>query len=99
MVIRQLWYYDNKLTRQEVRVLVVDEVGEITTVIQDHVQRLVAREGRESLFDTPVVLLFGLALPGEDRDTSDSDAGDTNMLAMNLIYRNSPLTLLPHDPE
>lgn len=39
-------------TRDQVRVLFVDNVGQVTTVIQDHVQRLTVRE-EKSLLNTP----------------------------------------------
>lgn len=51
------------------------EGSEVTTVVEDHVQRLAAREGSESLFDAPLVFLFSLTLPGKDGDAGSSDAG------------------------
>lgn len=47
------------------RVLLVDEGGEVTTVIEDEVELLAVLEGRELLLQAPVVLLIGLTLPGE----------------------------------
>ncbi len=58
----------------------MNKVGEITTVVEDHVQRLAVGEGSESLFNAPVVLLFGLTLPGKDGDAGSSDAGTKNEL-------------------
>ena len=53
----------------------MDESGQVTTIVQDHVKRLVAGESSQSLIDAPKVLLLGLALPGEHRDTGGRDAG------------------------
>ena len=61
-------------TREVLRVLLVDEVGEITTIIENHVQSLAIWESCEGLLDAPYVFLFRLALPCKDRDTSRSDA-------------------------
>lgn len=55
------------------RVLLVDEGGEVTTVIEDEVELLAVLEGRELLLQAPVVLLIGLTLPGEDRNTGSGD--------------------------
>ena len=52
----------------------MDESGQVTTIVQDHVKRLATRESNQSLFNAPVVLLLGLALPCEDWDSSRSDA-------------------------
>jgi hypothetical protein len=49
------------------RVLVVDERGEVTTVIKDEVELLAILEGGELLLQAPIVLLLGLTLPGEAR--------------------------------
>lgn len=40
-------------TLEVLRVLLVDEVGEVTTVVKDHVERLAALERRESLVNAP----------------------------------------------
>lgn len=64
--------------RKVLRVLVVDEASEVTSVIEDHVEGLVAGEGAECLVDAPEVLLLSLALPGKDGDASRSDANQTD---------------------
>lgn len=46
-------------------ILLVDERGKITTVVEDQVQLLATLERIELLFQAPFVLLFGLTLPGE----------------------------------
>ena len=56
-------------------ITVVDDVGEVSTVVQDHVGNLTVFEGLELLLDAPVVLFFGLAFPGEHGDTGSSDSG------------------------
>ena len=50
----------------------MDEVGEISSVVKDHVQGFAVGED-EGLLDAPDVLLVGLALPGVDWDTDSSD--------------------------
>lgn len=51
----------------------MDEVGEISSVIEDHVERLATRESAKGLLDAPGVLFLGLSLPGEDGNASGSD--------------------------
>lgn len=46
-------------------VLLVDEGGQVTTVVEDEVELLAILEGGELLVQAPVVLLLGLTLPGE----------------------------------
>lgn len=65
----------NTLTVEELGVLLVNQRGEVTTVIEDHVKSLASRESLKGLVDTPEVLLLGLTLPGEDRDTGGGDGG------------------------
>lgn len=50
---------------EHLRVLAVDKRGQITTVIKDKVELLSILESAELLLQAPVVLLFGLALPGK----------------------------------
>jgi hypothetical protein len=57
-----------------VGILLVNDVGQVTTVVQDHVQGLVVLEASDGLLNAPVVLFLGLALPGKDGDTGSSDA-------------------------
>jgi len=58
----------------------VDKVGKVTTIIEDKVERLLAREGGEGLLNAPEVLLLGLALPGVDRDTGSSNSSSGMVL-------------------
>lgn len=46
-------------------VLLVNEGGQVTTVVEDEVELLAILEGGELLVQAPVVLLLGLTLPGE----------------------------------
>lgn len=50
------------LTRQELWILGVDEVGEITAVVQNHVERPILEV--QSLLNAPQVLLICFTLPG-----------------------------------
>lgn len=52
----------------------MNHIGQITTVIEDHVQWLAIGETGDGLFNTPVILFLSLALPCENGDTSCSDA-------------------------
>ena len=55
--------------------VLVDEGGEVTTVVEDQVGALAVLEGEELLLQAPEVLLVGLTLPGEDGDTGLGDGG------------------------
>ena len=52
----------------------MDKVGEISSVVKDHVQGLAVGED-EGLLDAPDVLLVGLPLPGVDGHTDSGDGG------------------------
>ena len=51
---------------QELGVGLVDESGQITTVVEDQVGALAVLEGKELLLEAPLVLLLSLTLPGKD---------------------------------
>jgi hypothetical protein len=51
----------------------MDQLGQITTVIKNHIKGFSARESGKSLFNAPNVLLFSLALPSENRNTCGSN--------------------------
>ena len=57
--------------------LLVNEVGEVATIIENHVEWLSVFECRESLLDAPEILLFGLAFPRVNRDTSRGNTRET----------------------
>ena len=54
-------------------VLLVDESGQVTTIIEDDVEGLVVLESNQLLLQAPLVLLLGLTLPGENWDTGSGD--------------------------
>ena len=54
-------------------VLVVDHGGQVSSVVQDQVERLVVGEGSEGLLNAPEVLLLSLTLPGKNGDTGSGD--------------------------
>ena len=56
-------------------VLLVDEVGQIASIIEDHVEGFATRETGDGLIDAPEVFFLGLTLPREDGDTRGRDAG------------------------
>jgi hypothetical protein len=62
------------LTRKVLGVLFVNDGGQVTSIIKDHVQGLAAGKAFDGLLNTPLVLLLSLALPGEDGDASGGDA-------------------------
>jgi hypothetical protein len=68
-------------------VLVVNQVGQITSIVEDHVEGLSIGESAESLLDTPVVLLLGLSLPSKDGDTGGSDGSGSVVLGGEDVAR------------
>ena len=52
---------------QMLGIFLVDQVGEVTSVVEDHVEGLAVRE-EDGLLDTPDVFLVSLSLPGIDWD-------------------------------
>ena len=81
-----------KHTSEVLRVLVVNERREVSTIIKNHVQGLVAGEGSQSLLNAPQVLFLGLALPCEHRNTCCRDAkGDLVRIEVSrlLLGKNS----------
>lgn len=71
---------DTVAVLQHLGVLLMDEGGEVTAVIKDEVEALAILEGSELLLETPLVLLLGLALPGENRDTGGSNGSGSVVL-------------------
>lgn len=65
----------------------MDKGGEVTSVIEDHVEGLALWEGGEGLVDTPDVLLLGLTLPGVDGDTGSGDSGSGVVLGGEDVTR------------
>lgn len=60
---------------EHLRVFLVQDLGQVTAVVQHHVgvPRLAVLE--DGLLDAPFVLFLGLALPGEHRDAGCGDGG------------------------
>ncbi len=54
--------------------LVVDHVGQVAAVVQDHVQRLAVGE-EQRLLDAPIELFVVHPFPGIDRDARRGDRG------------------------
>ncbi len=54
----------------------MNKIREVTTIIEDHIQWLAARESGERLINAPQILFFRLALPCENGDTRCSDTRD-----------------------
>lgn len=52
----------------------MDDGGQVTSIIKDHVQGLATGKALDGLLHAPLVLLLGLTLPGKDGDPSGSDA-------------------------
>lgn len=71
---------DTVAVLQHLGVLLMDEGGEVTAIIKDEVEALAILEGSELLLETPLVLLLGLALPGENRDTGGSNGSGSVVL-------------------
>lgn len=65
---------NQKLTVKVLRVLFVNESGQISTIVQDHVQWLSLGESSEGLFDTPNVFFLGFTFPSVNWDTSSGDS-------------------------
>ena len=64
---------------QEVGVLGVDEVGQISSIIEDHVEGLTVWE-EDGLLDAPKILLVGHSLPGVDWDAGGGNSGGSVIL-------------------
>lgn len=65
------------------------EVGQVTTIVQDHVQGLSAGERSECLFDAPLVLFFGLTLPRKDGYASCGNSGSSVILGGEDVLKES----------
>lgn len=52
----------------------MNHVGQIATIVKDHVQGLPIWEASDRLLNTPAVLLLSLSLPSENGNTRSSNA-------------------------
>jgi hypothetical protein len=62
------------LTLEELRILLMNHVCQVSSIIEDHVQWLAIGKAFDGLFDAPVILLLALAFPCEDGGPGRSDA-------------------------
>lgn len=76
---------------QVFRELGVNEIGEVASIVQDHVQRLAIGEDQH-LLHAPVVLLLGLTLPGIHRHAGDG-YGRCCMILCTKDIATAPLNL------
>lgn len=74
-------------SRQQLGELFVDHVGQVTSVIQDHVEGLAFGESLQGLLNAPKVFLLGLALPGVDGDTGSGDGSGSVVLSGEDVAR------------
>jgi len=78
---------DTEAALEHLGVLVVNEAGEVTAVVEDKVESLAILEGLELLLETPVVLLLGLTLPGEDGNTGGGNGSGGVVLGREDVAR------------
>ena len=78
---------DTVAVLEHLRVLLVDEGSEVTTVVEDQVQALAVLESCELLLEAPLVFLLGLALPGEDRYAGGGNGGGSVVLGGEDVAR------------
>lgn len=52
----------------------MNHVGQIATIVKNHVQGLSIGEAGDRLLDTPAILLLSLSLPSENGNTRSSNA-------------------------
>ena len=83
---------------KHLRVLLVDKRSQIATIIEDQVELLARREGLQLLLQAPLVLLLGLALPGEDRCATRGN-GSRRMILSGEDVARCPCNLSTKDLE
>ena len=71
----------------QLRVAVEHHVGEVATVVEDHIEGLLAFAKEQGLLDAPVKLLFGLAFPGVDADSGGSNCSSSVVLRREDVAR------------
>merc|ERR1719511_603519 len=70
----------------------MNKVGQITTIIKDHIQWLAIRENK-GLLNAPQVLLISLPFPGIDRNSGFGNSGSSMILGReNIAARPSDLS-------
>lgn len=78
---------DTVAVLEHLGVLLVDESSQVTAVVKDQVEVLAVLEGGKLLLETPLVLLLGLALPGEDGHTGSGNGGSGMVLCGEDVAR------------
>ena len=73
--------------RNQIRKLVQYHVGEVSTIVQDHVQGLVAASEKQGLFDTPVCFLDALSFPGKNANACSSNCRGSMVLGREDVAR------------
>ena len=68
-------FRDSANAGNEFRVAVEHHVGEVATVVEDHVEGLLAFAKEQGLLNAPVKLFFSLAFPGIHADSGGGDGG------------------------
>ena len=67
-------------TRNQFRVTIKNHVGQITTIVQNHIQWVLLSTKMQSLFDTPIKFLFVLTFPSINRNTRSSNCSSSVIL-------------------
>ena len=80
------------VTCQKLWVFVVEKVSEVSSIVEDHVERLTIWE-HQGLLNAPDVLLICLTLPGIHRDAAGSD-GSSSMILGGEDVAGGPLDLI-----
>ena len=70
----------------------MNEGRQVTTIVQDHVEGLAVRECSQSLLNTPVVFLFGLTLPGEDRNAGSGNTAQGKQINSRFLNPDQEFT-------
>lgn len=73
-----------QLTLEVLRIFLMDEVSQIPSVVENHVQRLTILESSEGLIDAPKIFFFGFTLPRKDGNTSGSNT-ETKISQKSLV--------------
>ena len=57
----------------------MNDRGQVTSIIEDHVERLAIGKGSDGLLNAPVIFLLSLTLPREDGHTSCGDTAEVRV--------------------
>ena len=71
---------------EQIRMFIMDQLGQVTAIIQDHVQRLAIGE-KDCLPHTPDVFVISLSLPSIDRHTPCCHGGGSVVLGGENVAR------------